>query len=392
MARESIVLLKNKNNILPLNRKIKKVAVIGPNADQLYNQLGDYTSTQRVDNGITVLQGIRNIVSEQTEIIYAMGCGIRNSSIKGFGQAIEAAKQAEVAVLVLGGSSTRNFDIEFDRNGAALISNSRPSEMDCGEGADLADLSLGGVQSELVKKIAETGIPIIGVLIQGRPHVLTEIEHLCDAVLCGWYPGQQGGQVIGEILFGDVNPSGKLSVSMPRSSGQLPVFYNQKDMGRHPTYIDITSAPLYPFGFGLSYTSFKCSNLTMDNSNVTSNEVESGKQIEVCIDIENTGYVAGAEVLQLYIRDMEASITRRIKELKGFQKVWLEPKEKSTVTFYLGKEELGVWDYEMNYVVEPGNVRIMIGPDSDRIHEEMLLTISESRNEHFIKSNDVCSR
>ena len=211
VARESVVLLKNKADILPLSKNAK-VAVIGPNADQLYNQLGDYTSIQTEGKGVTVLQGIRNLA--KAEVNYVKGCSIRDKSREGFAEAIAAAEQADVVVLALGGSSIRNFDIQFDTNGAAIVSGN-PSDMDCGEGMDLAELQLGGVQEELVKAIAATGKPIITVLIQGRPHAITGIVDDCDAGLCAWYPGEEGGQAIGEILFGDVNPSGKLSVSLP---------------------------------------------------------------------------------------------------------------------------------------------------------------------------------
>ncbi|MCM3110846.1 glycoside hydrolase family 3 N-terminal domain-containing protein [Lederbergia lenta] len=365
VARESIVLLKNEADILPLSKNTK-IAVIGPNANQIYNQLGDYTAVQAKEKGITVLQGIRNIA--ESEVIYAKGCSIRDESKAGFDEAIVAAEQADVVVLALGGSSMRNFDIQFDTNGAAIISGNS-SEMDCGEGVDLADLQLGGVQGELVKAIAATGKPIITVLIQGRPHAVTGIMDDCDAILCGWYPGEEGGQAIGEVLFGDVNPSGKLPVSLPRSSAQLPVYYNHKDQGRELLYIDTTAAPLFPFGYGLSYTQFEYSNLRLVRSDIQLKEIENNQLVEVRIDITNAGKMAGAEVVQLYIKDLEASVTRRIKELKGFKKIWLKAGEQKTITFLIGKEELAIWNDEMKFVVEPGNIKVMVGSDSMNTQE-----------------------
>lgn len=375
-ARECVVLLKNKKNILPLKKDLKKIAVIGPNADNLYNQLGDYTPTQREGTGFTVLQGIKSAVSGTTEIVYSKGCGIRDISKEDFADAIDAAKSSDVAILVLGGSSTRDFDVKFDSNGAAVISEN-PTEMDCGEGVDVADLKLGGVQSELAEEIAATGTPVIVVLIQGRPHAVPWIAENCNAVLCAWYPGKEGGRAIAEIIFGDINPSGKLPVTMPRSSAQLPVYYNQKDLGKDISYRDLTAMPLFPFGFGLSYTTFEYAGLRFQTTKITTDALERGETLTVHVDVKNTGSIAGAEVVQLYIKDMEASITRRIKELKGFKKVWLEPGEQKTVTFTLGKKELGVWNNEMRYVVEPGNIKVMAGGSSvDTIEAMMSLVLT----------------
>ncbi|GAF10954.1 beta-glucosidase [Bacillus sp. JCM 19045] len=257
VARESIVLLKNEGALLPL-AKTKKVAVIGPNADQIYHQLGDYTSIRQEKKGTTVLEGILEL--SEGEVSFAEGCQVRGDSKAGFAEAIALANDADVAVVVVGGSSARNFDLDFDSNGAAIVKGN-PSDMDCGEGVDVADLRLGGLQEELILALAQTGTPIIAVLIQGRPHAITEIEKHCQAILCGWYPGEEGGTAISEILFGDVNPSGKLAVSMPRSSAQLPVYYNYKDQGRALTYLDMSAKPLYPFGYGLSYTTFELKNV-----------------------------------------------------------------------------------------------------------------------------------
>nr|WP_249315487.1 glycoside hydrolase family 3 N-terminal domain-containing protein [Bacillus sp. FJAT-49711] len=372
IARESAVLLKNDDSILPLDKKLRKVAVIGPNADAIYNQLGDYTAIQPEGKGVTVLEGVKKVVSENTEVLFAKGCGIRDTSKEGFKEAISLAQDAEVAILVLGGSSARNFDLEFDTNGAAIV-NGNPTEMDCGEGVDLADLRLGGVQSELVKEIAATGTPIITVLIQGRPHAISDIAGYSDAIVCAWYPGQQGGEAIGEILFGNVSPSGKLPVSIPKSSSQLPVYYNRKEQGRELLYIDTDGAPLFPFGYGLSYAKFEYSDLKLSNDEVSLGELMKGKVIEVSVCIKNVSGTAGAEVVQLYIKDMEASITRRVKELKGFKKVWLEPGEQKTVVLELSEEDLAIWNADMEFCVERGNVKVMVGGSSVDTKEVMLV-------------------
>ncbi len=366
VARESVVMLKNDAHILPISKSTKKIAVIGPNADQIYNQLGDYTAIQREGKGITILEGIKE--EAPGEVIYAKGCSIRSASKEGFAEAIEAARQSEVIVLALGGSSMRNFDIEFDSNGAAIVSDN-PTEMNCGEGVDLADLNLEGVQEELVKELAKLGKPIIAILIQGRPHAITGILDHCDAILCGWYPGQEGGQAIAEILFGDVNPSGKLAVSLPRSSSQLPVYYNQKDQGRQLKYVDMTASPLFPFGYGLSYTTFEYSNLHVNEANLTVEKLNDQQTIEVSVNVKNIGDEAGAEVVQLYLKDLESTVTSRIKELKGFKKVWLESGEEKTVKLHVGKEELAIWNPKMEFVVEPGNIKIMVGTNSVQTEE-----------------------
>lgn len=364
VARESVVLLKNEGDLLPIVGQPRRIAVIGPNADRLYNQLGDYTSVQREGIGTTVLQGIRACAPEDVDVVYALGCGIRNCSKAGFTEAVAAAKEANLAVLVLGGSSAREFGGEFEDNGAAIVKEGSPSEMDCGEGVDLADLSLGGVQVELAKAIAATGTPVVGVIIQGRPHALGEVVDLCDAVLCAWYPGTEGGRAIAEILFGKVNPSGKLPVTLPRSSAQLPVYYNQKDPGRIRNYVDMTSAPLYPFGYGLSYTQFTYANLSLSRAAISPSALENGERVMVQAEVKNTGARSGAETVQLYIRARESGITRRIAELKGFTKIELDPGKSCTIEFSLGREELGIWTREMRFEVVPCKITVMVGGSS----------------------------
>ncbi|NWL86566.1 beta-glucosidase [Paenibacillus sp. 79R4] len=377
VARESAVLLKNEGNLLPFGKagELRRIAIIGPNADRLYNQLGDYTSVQRNGTGTTVLQGIRMCAPEGVEVVHAWGCGIRDESMAGLNEAVEAAKGADVAVLVIGGSSARQFGGNFDSNGAAIVSEGSPSEMDCGEGVDLADLSLGGIQLQLAEAVAATGTPVVTVIIQGRPHALTDIVQISNAVLCGWYPGMEGGQAIAEILFGQVNPSGKLPVSLPRSAAQLPVYYNQKDPGRPRVYVDMPSAALYPFGYGLSYTTFEYGQVILSENEVSTAALEAGRRITATATVKNAGERDGAETVQLYIQARESGITRRIAELKAFRKIELPPDEQRTVTFSIGLEELGIWNREMRFAAEPCRVVIQIGGSSrNTVSAELIIT------------------
>jgi beta-glucosidase len=364
MARESAVLLRNDSGLLPLGANARRIAVIGPNADILYNQLGDYTSVQRKGTGTTVLEGIRMAAPADTEIVYKRGCGIRDESTEGLEEAVEAARNADVAVLVVGGSSARQFGGEFDNNGEAIISEGSPTEMDCGEGVDVASLKLGGIQERLVREIHATGTPVVVIVIQGRPHELTAIDEHCGALVCAWYPGTEGGQAIGEILFGKVNPSGKLPVSLPRAVGQLPVYYNQKKPSRVRHYADSSSLPLYPFGYGLSYTTFRYTGLRAQSASLTVSELKQGRVFEISVDIENLGETAGAETAQLYIQAVGSSITRRRLELKAFEKIWLAPGGSRTVTFLLDEEKLSIWNPSMEFALEPCRLKVMIGTNS----------------------------
>ncbi|MFS0726876.1 glycoside hydrolase family 3 C-terminal domain-containing protein [Paenibacillus sp. 1P07SE] len=384
LAREAAVLLRNEEGILPLGADKKRIAVIGPNADQLYHQLGDYTSIQAEGTGVTVLQGIRALAPEGAEVSYAQGCSVRSDDRSGFAEAVAAASSADVAVLVLGGSSARRFDEVFDSNGEAIIADGPPSDMDCGEGVDLAALELGGVQEELVQAIAATGTPVVAVIIQGRPHALTAIQPHCQAILCGWYPGTEGGRALAEILFGAVNPSGRLPVSLPRSSAQLPVYYNRKNLGRSRPYKDMEETALYPFGYGLSYTTFGYSGLGAMVGDVASAaqkavagealevraaDIESGAAVQVNVEVANTGEVAGSETVQLYIQATRSTVTRRLLELKAFRKVALAAGERATVTFALGKAELAIWNREMRFAVEPSRLRVLVGADAASAQE-----------------------
>ncbi|MBM0066934.1 glycoside hydrolase family 3 N-terminal domain-containing protein [Alkalicoccobacillus gibsonii] len=373
VARESIVLLKNQDLILPLNKKTKKIAVVGPNADQIYHQLGDYTAIQAPNKGKTILEGI--IDQSEGNVSFAKGCSVRGTSEEDFEEAIQLAREADVVVAVIGGSSARNFDINFDINGAAIVSGN-PSDMDCGEGVDVADLSLGGVQEKFIYELSQTGTPVIAVLIQGRPHAISSILEHCQAIICGWYPGQEGGTAIGEVIFGDVNPSGKLPVSIPRSSAQLPVYYNSKEQSSQLRYLDMEREPLFSFGYGLSYTTFDYQQAYLPEEKITVKELNNGKRVFIHVDIINSGTVEGSEVVQLYIKDVEASVTQRIKTLRGFQKCKLSPGEKKTVSLDIGKEDLSLWNQQMKEVVEPGVFHLMLGGSVESIIQ-LELTVVE---------------
>lgn len=357
-ARQSIVLLKN-DGILPLKKELKRIAVIGPNADAMYNQLGDYTPFQRESRVITVLKGITSLAKE-AEVVYEQGCGIRSAYEEGLEKAVRLASSSDVAVVVLGGSSARDFNAQFDLNGA-VINTTGEEEMDCGENVDTADLELGGLQLKLLQKVIETGTPVVVVLISGRPHAIPWIAEHAPAIVSAWYPGQMGGQAIAEILFGEVNPSGRLPVSIPRSAMQLPVFYNYKDGGYRKDYYDMSGEPLYPFGFGLSYTEFVYDNLQIKRESIAAETLADGEKFCISVNATNAGDNDGYDVLQLYIKGKAGSIIRRVKELKGFKKVWLAAGETKEVRFELGAEELQVYSSHNTYKVEQGGFEIEVG-------------------------------
>ncbi|WP_163536226.1 glycoside hydrolase family 3 N-terminal domain-containing protein [Gracilibacillus sp. YIM 98692] len=375
MARQSITLIKNNHHLLPLSKKQKRIAIIGPSADNVYNMLGDYTPPQRREAVVTIKDGIASIVEKDTEIFYTKGCGIRSKDTSDFKQAKTLAEKADVIILALGGSSAREFGMEFQNNGA--VEHDAQAEMDCGENIDVANLKLGGVQERLVQELASFNIPMIGVLIQGRPYSLKNIESYLDAILIGWYPGQLGGQAIAEVIFGDVNPSGKLPISIPYSADQLPVYYNYKNSGAKQDYYDEVGHAIYRFGYGLSYTSFECSFSTEEIESINLKSLEKGERVKISVNILNKGSYDGYAVVQLYIQDMEASVTRRIKELKAFKKIWLEAGQSKQVNLELGFEELSVWNVQMEQVVEPGNVLLMVGESSNQLETKKLVIDGE---------------
>jgi beta-glucosidase len=349
IAGRSMVLLKNERQTLPLDKNIRSIAVIGPLADDRRAPLGWWAGDGREENTVTPLAGIRAKVSPQTRVGYAKGCDVTDSSTAGFPEAVSLARESDVALVFVGES-------------ADMV----------GEAASRSSLDLPGRQMDLVKAIQETGKPTIVVLVNGRPPTIEWIVERVPAILESWMGGSQAGNAIADIVFGDVNPGGKLPVTFPRTVGQVPIYYNHMNTGRPPEannrytskYLDVPWTPLFPFGYGLSYTQFKITNLKLSAQSIPANG-----RLTVTVDVENVGRRAGDEVVQLYIRDAAASMTRPVKELKGFQRVTLQSGEKRRVEFVLTSEQLGFWNREMRFVVEPGEFKVMVGPNSEDLVE-----------------------
>ena len=372
VARQSIILLKNENELLPLNKKMKTIAVIGPNADNVYNMLGDYTAPQSESSVVTVLDGIRQKVSNDTHIIYAKGCAVRDSSKVGFQEAIEAARQSDVVVMVMGGSSARDFSSKYEETGAAKVSDSHISDMESGEGYDRSTLELLGRQRELIREMGKLNKPIVLVLIKGRPLLLEGLEAEVDAIVDAWYPGMQGGNAIADVLFGDYNPAGRLTISVPRSVGQLPVYYNTKRKGNRSKYIEEEGTPHYPFGYGLSYTSFNYSDLRAEVV-----ESEDSCLVNISVKVRNEGSRDGDEVVQLYLRDEVASFTTPFKQLRGFQRIHLKVGETKEITFRLDKKSLALYMQNEEWAVEPGRFTLMLCGSSEQIYQQKEIEITK---------------
>lgn len=355
IARESVVLLENRNEILPLSKEQRKIAVIGPNADAVYNQLGDYSPQVKREKCSTVLDGVRSYFGDN--VVYARGCGVFEGTQEEQTEAVKLAEQSDITILVLGGSSSRFGEVSFDANGAAISEHG--VSMDCGEGVDTSELSLPIEQRELAEKIFATGSKVITVIIGGRAYALDTIAEKSDAVLYAFYPGMQGGKAIAEILFGDVNPSGRLPVSLPRCSGQLPVYYNYKNSYRSMHYYNIPDGAAYTFGYGKSYTEFVYEDVSFGNTEVALDELhKNGIQAEMTI--KNVGEYDGYAVPLVYIAGEQGSVVRRAKELKGFKKVWLKKGESKRVSILLLAEAFAVWNFEMEFKVEPGRVKLIL--------------------------------
>jgi beta-glucosidase len=365
MALESAVLLKN-DGILPFGEQIKKVAVIGPNADNMYNQLGDYTAPQDPERIVTMLEGIRD--KGRAEVLYAKGCAVRDENDANIEEALRSAQKADVVVLVVGGSSARDFKTSYEDTGAAIV-DEHVSDMDCGEGYDRSTLRLLGKQEELMQAIYATGKPVVTVYIQGRPLDMNLASEKSNALLTLWYPGMEGGSALADILWGDYNPAGRLPISVPRSVGQIPVYYSQPIKG---DYVEESAKPLYPFGYGLSYTQFEYSDLQVEQVKAMSFQPRDVRLRESMADtickvtcvVKNTGSSDGDEVVQLYIQDEVASIAPASKLLKGFQRVHINKGETKQVTFHLTERDLSVYSKEKGWHMEPGEFTIMVGGSS----------------------------
>ncbi len=343
VARKAVTLLKNENSTLPLNMtKLKRIAVIGPNADE--ELLGGY-STPKIRYFVSVLDGIKNYVGDKGEVLYAEGVSIEDFERENINEAVTIAGKSDVAVVVIGGN-----------------------EITCKENEDRDNLGLVGQQQKLVEAVYATGTPVVVVLLHGRPLAIEWIKDHVPAILDGWYLGQETGNAVADVLFGEVNPGGKLPMTVPRNVGQCPIYYNIMRAGRPGRYFKSKAGPLWPFGHGLSYTTFKYSNLRVKPISSTSATVK--------IDITNTGSREGDEVVQLYIHDEYSSVVRPVMELKRFRRITLKPGEKRTVNFTLKKDAFAFYDEKKEeWIVEPGDFKIMIGSSSADIRISRILTL-----------------
>jgi beta-glucosidase len=346
VAGRSMVLLKNEGDVLPLTPQVRSIAVIGPLADDPDAPLSHWRGDGRVGDVVTLLAGIKAKAADRpgVQITYAKGCDVEGGSTEGFAEAVGLARGAEVVVVAVGESSNMS-----------------------GEAGSRSSLDLPGHQIDLVKAVHAAGKPTVVVLFNGRPLTIGWVAEHVPAIVEAWLPGTQGGHAIADVLFGDVNPGGKLPISFPRTVGQVPLYYNHLNTGRPPKadnrytskYLDVSWEPLFPFGHGLSYTRFRLSNLKLDAQSIPPDG-----HVGVSVDVENIGSLAGDEVVQLYIRDVAASVARPVRELAGFERVTLMPAEKKTVRFDLGPERLGFNDRELKFVVEPGEFRVFVGTSS----------------------------
>ena len=341
-ARKSMVLLKN-DGTLPFDRG-DRIAVIGELAASKRDLLGSWKAAGEWDQMKSILDAVREY-NGAANVFYAEGCKKMGTDRSGFGAALEAVAQADKVLMVIG----EDWDWS-------------------GEAASRTDISVPGVQSELLSMIAATGKPVAVVLLNGRPLVLEKENVDADALLEAWYPGTMGADAVTDILFGQYNPSGKLTMTFPRSVGQIPIFYYEKNTGRpiylpsekyKSRYLDSPNDPLYPFGYGLSYTTFSYSDLSL-----SSPKVKKGKTIEATVTVTNTGKVTGEETVQLYIRDLVGSVTRPVKLLKAFQKVAIPPGESRKITFTIDNDMLSFWRQDMTFGVEEGDFKVMVGGSS----------------------------
>lgn len=350
VARESMVLLKNDRSLLPLSANAQRIALLGPLADNRSDLLGTWALHGRAEDVDTVLEGMSAFVDDPARLRFLTGCSVDGDDHEDIPAAADAAREADVVVVVVG-------------EGAAMS----------GEAHSRAHLGLPGPQQDLVDAVAASGKPLVVVLMSGRPLVIPRLAEQADALLVAWHGGIRAGRAVAEILFGAAGPSGKLTASWPRAEGQIPVYYAHKNTGRpiggegtrqfeepyRSTYVDVPNAPLFPFGFGLSYTTFAYRDLAVQPPVARLDGV-----VRVSAVVENTGNRVGDEVVQLYVRDEVASVTRPVKELKGFQRLRLEPGEARSVCFDLPVSDLGFRGVDMRYTVEPGTFRVWVGPDS----------------------------
>lgn len=351
-ARQSIVLLRNEAKTLPLSPEVRSIAVLGPLADNQREPLGTWAVTGKFaevipvleKNVVTTLSGVKERVSPNTKVQFARGCEIDGKDQSGFQEAVRLAKESDAVVMIVGESRDMS-----------------------GEAASRTSLDLPGVQQQLIEAVHATGKPMVVVVLSGRPLALSWIAENVSAVIQAWHLGTESGHAIADVLFGDFNPCGRLTVTVPRNVGQIPIYYNHKNTGRPPSadnkftskYLDVPWTPLYPFGFGLTYAKFDYANLRLAKARLSKED-----RLEVQVDLKNIGSRSGTEVVQLYVRDPVASLTRPVRELKAFERVTLEPGVTRTVTLHVPVATLGFHNRQLRYVVEPGKFRVWVGPNA----------------------------
>jgi beta-glucosidase len=349
VANKSMVLLKNNNNVLPL-KKEQKVAFVGPLVSDEYNIIGSWAATgDRNGYAVSVQEGVTKLISDKSKVTFAKGVEIKDTKRDMMKAALDNAAKADIIVAVMG---------EFENQ--------------TGEAGSQTDINLPGIQKEFLAELKKLGKPVVLVLLNGRPLTLTWENENMDAILEAWFPGTMGGDAIAQTLYGVNVPSGKLPMTFPRSVGQVPIYYNHKNTGRPylgPTdpeqkyksrYTDSDNSPLFPFGYGLSYTKFEYSNLKLSAAQIN----QSGK-LKVSVDVANTGSYDGEEVVQLYVKDVVGSVTRPVRELKGFKKLLIKKGEKKTVEFELSAEDLKFYNIDMKFVAEPGDFEVFVGGSSE---------------------------
>jgi beta-glucosidase len=363
-GREGIVLLKNERNTLPLQKNLKSIAVIGPDADNLMNQLGDYSPHKVLQHVVSIVEGIKTKAGRDTKVTAVKGCRVLGDDQSGFAEAVRAAKSADVAIVVVGENQGQN-DVDEKKD--------PPTD---GEGHDAASLDLSGVQEDLIKAVYETGTPTVVVLVNGRPLSTRWTAEHVPAIVEAWRPGERG-DAVADVLFGDYNPSGRLAITIPRHVGQLPAYYNYKpgkefwiSKLKHG-YADMPATPLYPFGYGLSYTKYAYSNLRIDPP-----QIRPEGSARVSLDVKNTGDRSGAETVQLYIHETTAPVAIPVKQLRGFERVDLQPGETKRVTLTLTPEDLQLLDQDMHWRVVPGDFQVMVGSSSEDLPLSGPLTVT----------------
>jgi beta-glucosidase len=364
-GREGIVLLKNEGKLLPLKKDLKSIAVIGPDAENLMNLLGDYTAKKVLQPVTSILEGIKTKAGRETKVVAVKGCGVLGDDKSGFAEATRAAKGADVAIVVVGENQGQN-DVDEAQD--------PPTD---GESHDVASLDLTGVQEDLVRAVYETGTPTVVVLVNGRPLSTRWTAEHVPAIVEAWRPGERGGEAVADVLFGDYNPSGRLAITIPRHVGQLPVYYNHKPGKAYFTqqgkrgYVDLPATPLYPFGYGLSYTQYEYSNLRIDPP-----QIRPGGVARVSVAVKNTGQRSGTETVQLYIHEATGPVATPVKQLRGFERLDLKPGETKNVTLTLAPEDLQLLDLDMHWRVIPSDFEIMVGKSSEDLPLKGVLKVT----------------